>query len=115
MTEDQSAEQRRSDRKTLSSIVPVFDAMSGERIGHIGNVSAGGLMVICQIAVGEGHLYQLNFVLPEAEEPEQEFNVGAHCLWCSEAQSTGTFWAGFHIIDATDEEFESLEDIVLQL
>ncbi|MDJ0656642.1 MAG: PilZ domain-containing protein [Xanthomonadales bacterium] len=115
MTEDHATEQRRSDRKTLSSIVPVFDAMTGERIGHIGNVSAGGVMVICQIEVGEGNLYQLNFVLPEAEDPAQEFNVGAHCLWCSEAQSTGTFWAGFEIIDATEEEAEALEDIVLQL
>ncbi|MEM9533102.1 MAG: PilZ domain-containing protein [Pseudomonadota bacterium] len=116
MTQQLLTEQRASSRKSMSSIVPVFDAMTGERLGHIGNISSGGLMVICQKEVGDGHLYQLHFSVPQDDEDDAStFNVGAHCLWCSEAESTGTFWAGFEIIDISDDEASELEGMVLKI
>ncbi len=116
MSQQVRAEQRSATRKELSTIVDVFDTMSGERVGHIGNISRSGMMVICQKKVGEGHLYQLSFTLPEPDPaPPRQFNVGAMCLWCSEAESTGTFWAGFEVIDIADDEAEILEGIVVTL
>ncbi len=116
MTQEVIAEQRSASRKELSTIVSVFDAMSGERIGHIGNISQTGMMIICQTQVGEDNLYQLSFTLPATgETAERQLNVGATCLWCSEAESTGTYWAGFEVIDIADEDAKVLEGIVVTL
>lgn len=109
-------DQRAASRKTLSTIVQVFDTVTGERIGHIGNISESGLMIIGPAHMGEGHLFQMNFTLPEGDDgPSATFHLGAHCLWCSEAESTGTFWAGFEIIDITDEDAEVLSTIIVAL
>ena len=40
------SEKRRIGRKVLRPPVQVFDAMSGERLGQIGNISSQGLMII---------------------------------------------------------------------
>ena len=108
-------DQRSAIRKTLSTIVQVFDTVTGERIGHIGNISETGLMIIGPAEMGDGHLYQMNFTLPEDDGPMVTFHVGAQCLWCSQAESTGTYWAGFEIIDITDEDMEILSHIVVEL
>ncbi|MFK7958006.1 MAG: PilZ domain-containing protein [Lysobacterales bacterium] len=116
MSQELRAEQRSASRKELSALVSVFDSMSGDRIGHIGNISSSGMMVICQTEVGESHLYQLGFSLPPVgDAPERQFNVGAMCLWCSEAESTGTYWAGFEVIDIADDDAQALEGIVVTL
>ena len=115
MAQEIRHDQRRIDRKILRPPVLVFDAMSGERVGQIGNISSQGLMVICPNAVDEGLLFQLNFTLPADDRTTRSFTIGAHCLWCSEAESTGTYWAGFEIMDITEEDAEILEDAVDQL
>lgn len=109
-------DQRAAARKTLSTLVQVFDTVTGERIGHIGNISESGLMIIGPGQMGEENLYQINFTLPEGDDgPSATFHLGAQCLWCSEAESTGTYWAGFEIIDITDEDSEILSNIVVAL
>lgn len=109
-------DQRGAVRKTLSSIVQVFDTVTGERIGHIGNISESGVMIIGPAEMVEGNLYQMNFTLPEGDDgPSVTFHLGAHCLWCSEAESTGTWWAGFEIIDINDQDADTLSHIVVAL
>lgn len=116
MNQELRAEQRSASRKELSTIVEVFDAMTGDRVGHIGNISRSGMMIICQTEMGEDRLYQLQFTLPSNEtDGSREFNVGAQCLWCSEAESTGTYWSGFEVIDIADDEAEILEGLVVTL
>ena len=115
MAQETKPDQRRVDRKILHPPVLVFDAMSGERLGQIGNISSQGLMVICPNAIDEGLLFQLNFTLAADDRTTRPFTIGAHCLWCSEAESTGTYWTGFEIMDITEEDAEILEDAVEQL
>lgn len=115
MSQEIITEQRRLDRKTLRPPVHVYDSMSGERLGQIGNITSQGLMIISPGPIGEDLLFQLNFTLPSEGESAHPFTIGAHCLWCSEAESTGTHWAGFEIMDITDEDAHLLEHAVEEL
>ncbi len=115
MAQETITEQRRLDRKTLRPPVQVYDAMSGERLGQIGNITSQGLMIISPDPIEEDLLFQLNFTLPAEGKSAHAFTVGAHCLWCSEAESTGTHWAGFEIMDIADADAALLEDAVEQL
>ncbi len=115
MAQEIITEQRRLDRKTLRPPVQVLDAMTGDRLGQIGNISSQGLMIISPDPIGEGLLFQLNFSLPFDDGKQRAFTVGAHCLWCSEAESTGTHWAGFEIMDIAEDDAALLEDAVDRL
>lgn len=104
---------RRSDRKSPNGIVAVIDALTGDRIGQIGNLSAEGMMLISPNHIEQGALFQMEFSLIDQEDQQHHFNVGALCLWCSAASSR--FWAGFEIMDISEQDSETLRDIVVHL
>ena len=118
MTKDQTpdtTDQRRYDRKAPSSVVPVIDALTGERMGQIGNLSPEGLMLIAQNFIEQGALFQIEFTLTDRDQQEHTFDVGAFCLWCSAAKSRDTFWAGFEIMDISEQDASTLRGVVVQL
>ena len=116
MTNDQvddPANQRRSDRKAPTNVVGVIDALTGDRIGQIGNLSAEGMMIISQHHIEPGAMFQMEFTLTDLNDQQHHFNVGSVCLWCSAASSR--FWAGFEIMDVSEQDAKTLLDIVIHL
>ena len=118
MTIDETADsinRRRSAREAPSAVVSVVDALTGERIGQIGNLSAEGMMLIAQNHIEEGALFQIEFTLSDQGGQQHSFNVGALCLWCTAAQSRDTYWAGFEIMDISEQDAKILRELVAQL
>lgn len=85
--------------------------MTGEVIGTIGNLSAGGLMIISEDCLDEGLMMQLNFRASD-ENGEQTVSVGAQSLWTAQAQRPGTYWTGFKIIDMSDRDADVIEAMI---
>ena len=108
-------DQRRSDRKSPEGIVPVMNGITDERIGHIGNISCEGLMLIARIEPEPGSLFQFSFTLPDPQGNPAQFDVGAVCLWCTKASTPNTFWAGFEIMDIADADAQLLRETVTNL
>ena len=118
MTNDLSSneqDQRRSDRKALSEVVTVLDGVTGDRMGQIGNLSTEGLMLITRNDVETDSLFQLNFTLVGPDDQAHDFNIGAVCIWCSPASSTNSYWAGFVIMDISEQDGKFFRDTVLTL
>ena len=63
------SESRRMPRRTVSGLIDVVDAMTEDSIGHLGNLSVGGMLLIARAPLAEDGLYQLRFSLPDAAEP----------------------------------------------
>lgn len=91
------AAQRREPRHTL----PVFDAISEQTIGQVGNVSRTGMLLICRFRLANDGLYQLRFTLPGEQQPLQ---VGVHEQWTEAASVPGQFWSGVRIIDISPQD-----------
>ena len=118
MTNNQTPDpsnRRRSAREAPGAVVTVADALTGERMGQVGDLSAEGLMLITQYHIEPGALFQMEFKLADLGEQEHNFNVGALCLWCSAAQTHSTFWAGFEIMDISEQDAATLRDMVVHL
>jgi hypothetical protein len=95
-----SAENRRSKRRAVESVVQVTDAMTGAPMGRIGNLSIDGLMMISTVPVQEDALYQVAFPFPPGPGAAQRtIEVGIHEQWTEAATMPGHYWAGFRIID----------------
>jgi len=104
-------EQRRNERKEPIQRVVVFNSLTREQLGQLGNITPEGLMLITDEPILEGSIFQLSFTLIDpAESAERNFDVGATSLWSAPAAS-GNHWSGFQIIDISDPQQESLSSL----
>ena len=105
-------ENRRSRRKRVKLGIEVTDALTGQLIGHVGNLSADGMLLIANRAVPDNALFQFSFDLPDARGVARHFEIGVHEQWSEAARSPGQYWAGFRIIDIGAEDLKALDDFI---
>lgn len=89
-------ESRRMHRRDVAGIIDVVDTMTGVSMGHLGNLSVGGMLLIASVPLVEDALYQCRFVLPANDEGY--IDVGAHVLWLDQASAPGQSWAGVRFL-----------------
>jgi hypothetical protein len=100
-------ENRRSRRKQANTTAPVTNALTGETIGSIGNLSSDGMLLIADRQMTEDALYQFSFELP-GSEPARRIDIGVHEQWGEPASTPGQWWAGFRIIDIAPDDRTAL-------
>jgi hypothetical protein len=105
-------EQRRSKRKQIEAFIQIVNAMTGEVIGRISNLSVDGLMIMSSVVPVEDGLYQFAFHLPDGNGRGAALEVGVHEQWHEPANAPGQYWAGFRIIDIAPRDFEALQTYV---
>lgn len=104
------AESRRMPRRVVTGLIEVVDVMTEEPIGHLGNLSVGGMLLIARVPLVEDALYQLRFSLPGNEG--QAIEVGAHLLWRDDASAPGQSWAGLRFLGLAPQVTRSLREWV---
>jgi hypothetical protein len=105
-----SAENRRSKRRAVETVLEVTDTMTGMPMGRIGNLSIDGLMLISNVPVRDDALYQVAFPFPPGPgTPKQTIEIGIHEQWNEAANVAGQYWAGFRIIDISPADRATLK------
>ena len=99
---------RRVARKRPDVSLRVTDAMTGEVVGQLGNLSMDGMMLIAQSPINEDALYQFTFQLPNSYGQLRPIEVGAHQLWADAPAVNGQAWIGFRFIDVAPDDEEVL-------
>ncbi len=100
---------RRSVRKRVAEAIMVTNAMTGETLARVGNLSIDGLMLISSHSIPEERLYQVQFQLRDADHNVHRLEIGIQCLWTEAARSANTYWAGCKIIDIAASEQQILD------
>ena len=104
---------RRSLRKRAHHAIPITDTISGHQIGHIGNLSPDGMLLISSRQLREDALFQFSFQLPSgANARMHKLEIGVHEQWSEAANVPGQYWSGFRIIDIGREDYNVLYDWV---
>jgi hypothetical protein len=98
---------RRTRRRQVAESVQVVDSMTDVVIGHIGNVSESGMLVMSNAPLVPDALYQLRFSLPDGPT-RTALEVGAHLLWRDQASAPGQAWAGFRFITMSEQQMLQL-------
>jgi hypothetical protein len=102
-------EHRRSRRKRVQTAIKVFDAITDQAIGHVGNLSADGMLLVSSRELPDDALFQLTFTLPgRAAEQPRRVEIGVHEQWGEPASFPGQYWVGFRIIDIAAEDHKAL-------
>ncbi len=98
------SELRRRERKEVDQYIAVKDALLDSDIGRVVNLHEDGFMIIGDGQIRENCLYQLSMNLSKTVDSCDHLSVGAECLWLKETDSGTQYWAGFHIIDISDQD-----------
>jgi hypothetical protein len=103
-----SIENRRSRRKRVQDGIDVRNALTGEVVGFVGNLSVDGMLLIANRGLPENALFQFSFELPVDGGTPRRFEVGVHEQWGEPANIPGQHWYGFRIIDIAPEDRQAL-------
>ncbi|KRE85578.1 pilus assembly protein PilZ [Rhodanobacter sp. Soil772] len=112
-----TSNQRRAERKRASANAIVTDVISGLPIGHLGNLSSTGMLLISAQAPRSEALYQVSMILPGAGRllaQSQPIEVGIQEQWHESAASSGQIWAGYRIVAITDADAARIEGWLAQ-
>ncbi len=104
-----TANKRRSLRKRANFTAEVIDTISGQPIGHLGNLSATGVLLIGSQPPRKDGLYQFRFPLHGFDHQPQHIELGVQAQWHSRASSPGQVWAGYRIIAISQTDAAVLE------
>lgn len=109
MTTPVSVEQRRAQRKRVNFTAVVTDVITGKPMGFLGNLSAGGMLLICQQPPRPEALYQLQLPLHGLGPQPHHVEVGVQAQWHEHAATPGQIWAGFRIVAITKDDAAVIE------
>ena len=99
-------EQRRAPRKPVDTGVVATDAITGQPLGHLCNLSASGLMLIGGHQPRSEGIYQVRLALPGMNG---HLELGLQEQWHDPAAGHGQFWVGYRIIAIDKSNDELLE------
>jgi hypothetical protein len=102
-------EQRRATRKAARSATPVVDVIRDQPMGHLGNLSSTGLLLIGTYAPQRDAVYQVRLPLPGPDAHPGTIEVGIQAQWHEPAASPGQVWAGYRIIAINADDAARLE------
>jgi hypothetical protein len=108
---------RRAERKHAAVTAIVTDVISGLPIGHLGNLSSTGMLLICAQAPCSEAIYQISMSLPGAGRmltQSQPIEAGIQEQWHEVAASSGQVWAGYRIVAISDSDDARLESWLAQ-
>ena len=105
-------EQRKAPRKIANEILEVTDQITGTHLGRVVNISAEGLMLLSSSPIDTGSVYQLDLKLPRLIKNHSQISFGAVAVWSTPAAQPDSYWTGFHIIDASDEDVLAIDELI---
>jgi len=104
-----SIDQRRALRKRANFTAVVTDVITGEPIGHLGNLSANGMLLISMRPPRSEAIYQVSLSLPGLGSAPQSIEVGIQEQWHEAAATPGQVWAGYRIVAIDDADAALLD------
>lgn len=105
-------QRRAQERKELNQPITVQDIINNRPIGELVNISANGLMLITEEHIETNSIFQLSLRMPNEINGHSNLDVGVDCLWCRKVDNFNRYWAGFQVIDASDETNEIIQLLI---
>lgn len=110
MQTEPTRNQRRARRKRVENTSAVVDVISAQVIGHLGDVSISGLMLVGAHTTQSGAIHQLSLPLSGHHAPPRQIEVGVQAMWQRAGADPRRLWAGYRIIAISDHDAAILRE-----
>ncbi len=107
-----TSNQRRAERKRATFTALITDVITGLPMGHVGNLSSTGMLLISSKPPRSEAIYQVSMALPGSSRmpsQTQTVEVGIQEQWHEPAATPGQIWEGYRIVAIADADAERLE------
>lgn len=105
-------EKRKHVRVDVPRVVRVIDRQTNCDFGQLVNISEEGLMIQTTEPVAENFIFQLSLGFHNEADDIHPIDIGVECLWCRTGNQDDKFWAGFYIIDISEQAQERIRRLV---
>jgi hypothetical protein len=109
--ENSAYENRSHKRVEVSEVIHVIDRQTGAKLGRLVNISEEGFMLLGSQPVAENNILQLSLEFDSGENQAAPILIGVECLWCHSSDDRKQYWAGFYIIDISDEDLKRVRHL----
>jgi hypothetical protein len=107
-----SIEMRKHVRQDVPGVVCVTDRQAKRKIGRLVNISEEGLMILTDEPVAENAVFQLHLEFCNQEGESDPIEIGVESLWCKQGSNENQFWAGFYIIDISEQNQDRIRSMI---
>ena len=104
-------EKRKLPRAKMHEALEVLDVHGEQPLGRLVDISAEGLMVLSSSEVPLQQIFQLEIPLPVPVAGCECLSLGVESLWCRESNNGEQYWAGFHVIDLSEEARDCINQL----
>lgn len=101
-------DRRQTLRYTTEQELEAYDAHSARFLGRFVDISEEGFLLFCPHTIDVDSVWQIRVLAANDPRLRSLLTFGAECLWVRPADESNHYWAGFHIIDISAEDTESL-------
>lgn len=105
-------DKRKVQRWHLVFYLRVFDGESNSIVGHLVDISARGLMLVCGAPIEKNRTLTLRIKLPKEQGGRQEILLAATCRWCRQDPNPDFYIAGFKTAAISPDLNEYLRQLI---
>ena len=105
-------ERRKLHRRHILFYSRVFDRKTGVFLGYLGNMNAGGIMIISEDPIATDKSYLLRIDLPDDIYAQPVLNFEAKSVWCRPDVDPNFYNTGFQFVDISDEGQKIISQII---
>ena len=105
-------ERRLQDRHATVFQAEITDVGSGSLVGHLADISTGGMMIRTSRNMDLGHSLKLRLELPARHADGVEARVEAEVCWCEPDLAPGAFVVGVQFTGATPPDGALVNELV---
>ncbi len=99
-------------RRHLIFHLRVFDRDTGNKLGHVVDISPGGMMLVSEEIIPTGVDYKLTMQLPTDSGDTVEHHFEASSVWSSNDVNPQFFDTGFKVTQASKGHIETVKQLV---
>ncbi|MFO1430178.1 MAG: PilZ domain-containing protein [Candidatus Competibacteraceae bacterium] len=103
-----AAEKRNFKRWQLIFYLRVFDRDTGSLLGHLVDISEGGMMLISEQPIPIDQPFRIYLEVPQDTEPRQHIECDIHSLWSSNDINPDFYDTGFRFTRLTPYTLQQL-------
>jgi len=104
-------DRRQNLRHTTEQELEAYDLHSARFLGRFVDISEDGFLLFCPQLIAADSIWQIRVLAAHDPRLRTLLSLGAECLWVRPADKHNHCWAGFHIIDISAEDAQTLRTL----
>lgn len=102
-------------RRHIIYYLEVYDDASGEILGHLVDLTTGGLKLISKTPIDTGKAFSLRMMLPESYFKEKVLHFEGTSKWCDKDVNPDFFVTGFEVKKLQKEVRKNIVNLITWL